>query len=252
MRKSTTRQLKKYPFLFSLLRKGYRTLFPIPPVPYTQIQKEILKNVKPQSPVFFVQVGSNDGMQGDPLHNIVVRNKNWRGIFIEPVGYLFERLKRNYRNSGRFIFEKKAIAPSSGTAEFFWVSEKAKADLGDALPYWYDQLGSFDKNNILRPLGGMLEPYIQSEKIKTIPLQGILDKYKVPKVDLLHIDAEGYDYKVLSTFDLSIYKPSVILYEHKHLSDIERNAAESLLGINGYACVEYGGDTLATISDGLD
>jgi len=82
----------------------------------------ILKNLKYNNSVFFVQVGSNDGMQGDSLHDIIVKNENWTGIFIEPVGFLFERLKRNYGNSDRLIFEKQAIAANRGVVEFFYVS----------------------------------------------------------------------------------------------------------------------------------
>ena len=163
------------------------------------------------------------------------------------MGYLFERLKNNYGPSDRFIFEKEAISPNRGMTEFFYVSENAKKELGDKLPYWYDQLGSFNKDHILKHLDGILEPYIVSEKINTIPLQDIFDKHKVKKVDLIHIDTEGYDYKVLLTIDFSKYRPRVILYEHKHLSDFERKSSESLLKNNGYICTQYGGDTLATI-----
>jgi len=247
MKQAIKERLKRYLFVFSLLRRIYRAFFPAPVFDSAQMQKKILKNLKRKNSIFFVQVGSNDGIQGDPLHNIIVTNNNWKGIFIEPVGFLFERLKRNYGNSDRFIFEKQAIAPSMGVAEFFYVSEKAKAELGDALPYWYDQLGSFDRNHILKHLDGILEPYILSETINTIPLQDIFDKHKVTRVDLIHIDTEGYDYSVLSTIDFSRYKPSVILYEHKHLSDVESKSAESLLIKNGYSCVQCGGDTLATI-----
>ena len=248
MKKAIKKRLEGYPFVFRFLRKIYRALYPAP-VQISILESSILKKLERKESIFFVQVGSNDGMQGDPLHNIIVTNSNWKGIFIEPVGFLFERLKKNYENSNRFIFENQAIAPSKGMLEFFYVSEKAKAELGDELPYWYDQLGSFDKNHILKHLDGVLEPYILSEGIQTTPLSDILDKHKVTTIDLIHIDTEGYDYKVLSTIDFSRFKPSVILYEHMHLSDVESKSAESLLNKNGYSCVQYGGDTLATIKD---
>lgn len=253
MKQVIIERLKRYPDFFSLLRKIYRAPYSsllkkfkkkiLKPKP---LQKSILKNLKQKDSIFFVQVGSNDGIRGDPLHDIIVTNKHWKGIFIEPVEYLFERLVHNYGSSDRFIFEKQAIAPSRGQVEFFYVSEKAKAELGDALPLWYDQLGSFDKKHILKHLDGILEPYILSDKINTIPLQGLLDKHKVTRVDLIHIDAESYDYKVLTTIDFSRCRPSVILFEHKHLSDADMKSAKLLLKKNGYRCVLYGSDTLAT------
>jgi FkbM family methyltransferase len=242
MKQAIKERLKRYPFVFGLSRRIYRTFFP---TQQQEIQKIILKHIKHKNSIFFVQVGSNDGLQGDPFYDIIVTNNKWKGIFIEPVGFLFERLKRHYGNSDRFIFENKAIAPSQGELEFFYVSEQAKAELGDALPWWYDQIGSFDKNHILKHLDGLLEPYILSEKINAVPLHDIFDKHKVKEVDIVHIDTEGYDYKVLSTINFSIYKPSVILYEHHHLSDVESKAAELLLKKNGYSCFQYGGDTLA-------
>lgn len=241
--------LKEHSFDLKALKKIYRDFFPDP---YTRmrnvIKRNILESLKNKDSVFFVQVGSNDGMQGDPLHDLIIRNSNWKGIFIEPVSFLFDRLKLNYGNSDRFIFEKQAIAPIRSTAEFFYVSQRAKAELGEALPYWYDQLGSFDRNHILKHLDGMLEPYIISEEIDAVPLQEIFDKHQVKRVDLLHIDTEGYDYKVLSTIDFSVYQPGVILYENAHLSTIEKESAESLLKSHGYTCTYYDGDTLATIS----
>lgn len=245
MKQAIKERLKSHPYVFRLLRKIHGILFSLRDS--VQLKKNILKSLKHKDSVFFVQVGSNDGTHGDPLHDIIVAHKNWNGIFIEPVGYLFKRLRRNYGSSNRFIFERKAIAPDRGAVEFFYVSEKAKAELGETLPYWYDQLGSFDKNHILKHLNGILEPYVLSERINTVPLQDIFDKHKVRRIDLLHIDTEGHDYKVLSTIDFSRYKPAVILYEHVHLSDVEREYAESLLKKNGYSCRQYGGDVLATI-----
>lgn len=215
---------------------------------YNQKQKKILEYLDKKNTIYFVQVGSNDGVQEDTLHDIIMTNNNWRGIFIEPVGYLFNRLKRNYGKSDRFIFENKAIAPDQGKIEFFYVSEKAKTELGDTLPYWYDQLGSFDKNHILKHLDGILEPYIVSERIVTVPLQDIFDKHGVTEIDLIQIDTEGYDYKVLTTIDFTRYKPCMILYEHKHLTEIERNLSESLLKKYGYECMQYGSDTMAVLA----
>lgn len=251
LKRAVLKRLKDHPALLGVFRRIYRTLFPVPvpaPAPELEVQQHILKNLSGKESVFFVQVGSNDGIHGDPLHDIIATNINWKGMFVEPVSFLFERLVRNYGFSERFIFENKAIAPNRGVVEFFYVSEKAKAKLGDELPFWYDQLGSFDKNHILKHLDGVLEPYIVCESIDTVTLQDIFDKHAVTSIDLIHIDTEGYDYKILSTLDFSKYQPSIILYEHMHLSDVEKNAAESLLRDNGYRCVQYAGDTLATIN----
>ena len=248
MKQAIRNKLKQHPAIFDPLRKVYRSLFPARD-PYQEskreIQARILDGLQGRSSVFFVQVGSNDGVQGDPLHELIGENESWRGIFIEPVGFLFNRLRSNYGNSSKYIFENKAIAQERGELAFYYVSKQAEAELGDRLPFWYDQLGSFDKNHILKHLDGALEPYIVSEAVQAVTIQDILDKHKVKELDLIHIDTEGYDYKVLSQCDFSRYRPKIVLYEHQHLSEEEKSMAQALLKESGYSCVEHGGDTLA-------
>lgn len=207
------------------------------------VQQQIVKAVGNKSEVFFVQVGSNDGVQGDPIHDLVIARENWRGIFIEPIHFLFCRLRKNYGDCERFVFENVAIGTRSETKKFYYVSEKAKSEL--ELPYWHDQLGSFDKNHITRLLGDQMSPYIIEADVECQPLQAILDRNRVDAIDLLHIDTEGFDYKVLSQLDLKRYKPSVILFEHHLLTDDEFFKARKLLRTNGYRLVQYGNDTLA-------
>ncbi|GGA33418.1 FkbM family methyltransferase [Okeania sp. KiyG1] len=252
MYESIKSTLSRYPAVYEPLRKAlnrYRNL----KIQYNsnrrlrKIQKQIWTHIRHKNSVFFVQVGSNDGFHGDPIRDLVIKNTNWKGIFIEPIPFLFERLKQNYNNSERFIFEKIAISTQRGFQKFYYVCEEAKTELG-GLPEWYDQLGSFDRNHILKHLQGKLEPYIIEEDIETITMQEIFDRNNVEAIDLLHIDTEGFDYKVLSQVDFLRYKPCVIMYEQKHLSNDEKKLAKSLLEKYNYNYLSYGGDILAFIN----
>jgi FkbM family methyltransferase len=196
-------------------------------------------------PVRFLQIGSNDGRFGDPLVRLIKMRGNWSGIFVEPVPYSFERLKQNYGTSEKFVFEQIAIGEAYETKTFYYVSEEAKANLGDQLPPWYDQLGTFDRPHILKHLDGVLEPYIVEVPIDCVPLVHVLDKHKVEKLDILHIDTEGFDYQVLKQFDLARYLPKVVLFEHKHLSEDEQAAADAMLLAQGYELFKVSGDTFA-------
>lgn len=233
--------LRRYPKAYARLRylylrhvRGHRLL-----------HEEIQGALAGLRQVYFVQVGSNDGTQGDPIHHLVTRHRQWRGIFIEPVPFLFARLKANYGDDARFVFENVAIGEQRGHAQFYYVSEAAKEALGERLPYWYDQLGSFDRNHIVKHLDGLLEPYIVAVELPCVPVQDILDRNAVTRVDLLHIDTEGYDYHVLSQFDFARYCPAVVLYEHKHLSAAVREQAQALMCSHGYQLYVRGADTLA-------
>ena len=231
--------LRNLPLVYPLGKWIYRRFRGSDPT----IQQQILKAVGSKPSVFFVQVGSNDGVQGDPIHDLIVERESWRGIFIEPIDFLFQRLRRNYGEAERFIFENVAIGTEKGSKKFYYVSEKARTELD--LPYWHDQLGSFDKAHIIKALGEQMMPYIVEEEIECLPLQAVLDRNGVEAIDLIHIDTEGFDYKVLSQLDLRRYKPSVILFEHHLLPDDEFVKARKLLRGAGYRLLQYGNDILA-------
>ncbi len=42
--------------------------------------------------VTFVQIGANDGVWNDPIEPYL-RGEKWRGVLVEPVPYVFARLK---------------------------------------------------------------------------------------------------------------------------------------------------------------
>jgi hypothetical protein len=78
-------------------------------------------------------------------------------------------------------------------------------------------------------------------------LDHVISKHQLTKLDLLLIDAEGHDYNVLRTLDLSKCQPQIVRFEHGHLLPWEIDAAVHYLGDNGYR-VLYGGyqhDTIA-------
>lgn len=194
------------------------------------------------SEVFLVQIGSNDGKTGDPFNQLLHKNANWKALFVEPVPYLFERLKNNYSDQTRFSFANVAIN-EGGRLTFYWMDPRAKDDFDD-LPFWYDQLGSFDKQHIIHELGERMESYILSQELEGLSLPNLLTRNKVEKLDILHIDTEGYDWKILSQLDLNTYEPKFILYESNHLSEEELSASYAFLK-ERYELFDAGIDVLA-------
>ena len=172
---------------------------------------------------FFVNVGANDGITGDPCGEFFLRHFSWTGLLIEPVPYCVERLKSIYHEQ-RFSVVQSAVG-IRGLKQFYYVFESAK-ELPD-LPPWFDQLGSFDVQHILKHLAGRLKPYITSREIFVETLREVLEVRRIEKVDFLQIDTEGSDLIVLKSLD-GFLKPKAILIEHVHLS--ESNRAE-LLGL---------------------
>ncbi len=205
------------------------------------LSRRLIQALGSRENVFVVQIGANDGSTGDPIHPLLTQKKSWRALLVEPVPFLFERLQRNYPEAGRFQFENVAIGRTVGHSTFYYVTAEAKAALPD-LPVWYEQLGSFDRAHIIRHLGAAIEPFIIAAKIPTAPLDVLLQRNAVTKIDLLHIDTEGYDWEILRQLDLQKFRPTVILFEHRHLPEELIKKAWAFLS-KDYTIVDTRGDS---------
>lgn len=222
-----------YPFLFSMLkRKQFLD---------SSFDKIIRHHSKRTKDFFFIQIGANDGLKADPIY-LYVNKYHWKGILIEPVQYIFNKLKANYKDVKNLAFENSAIGEKNGFKNFY----RLKRLEGRNIPLWYDEIGSFFKKNVLKHKDKLkdIEKYLITEKIRCSTLKSILAKYQVKKVDLLIIDAEGYDYQILKQIPFNKLKPKIIIFEDRHLSSNEKENCRKILIKNGYSIVR-GIDCLA-------
>jgi FkbM family methyltransferase len=193
---------------------------------------------------FFVKIGANDGISGDPISSVLLKNTQWKGLLIEPVPYCFDLLEKNFSDTNRFTLERIAVGTKSGQAPFYYVSQTACEQLPD-IPRWFNQLGSFDRNHIIKHLDGVLEPFIIECAIQVKPLSDILAENRIPQVHLLHIDTEGYDYEIFKTIDLKNCPPLILFIEHRHLSRKEKQTMKHMMRRSDYAVHDCGNDYLA-------
>ena len=180
----------------------------------TLIEKLHALDSRPE--IVFIQVGSNDGISGDPLHENICNSKKWRGVLVEPVPYLYEKLQNTYVNQSGLIFENAAVSSRNGESTLYHLP----ADIRDRfpeLPEWSEQLGSFSKKHIERQLGLELTPYIQTTAVSSTTLSDLAAKHDLARIDLIHTDTEGHDFQALSTLSKLPALPEMILFEHKHL-----------------------------------
>lgn len=192
------------------------------------------------APFHFVQVGSHDGRTDDPVHATAVRYPV-RGILVEPVPQLFARLSSTYADAAGLTLVNAAVGPEEGRASFHWVQPRP----GD--PPWVDQLGSFSRDVILRHGDDVAD---LDERITALPvdcrtLASLVAEHAFDRVDLLHVDAEGWDFAILQTVDFTAaWAPRFILYEQKHLGD-DKVAARAFLRRRGYRTVDFDMDVFA-------
>ena len=192
---------------------------------------------------FFVEVGSNDGDKHDHLRPFILA-RQWRGILVEPVPYIFARLKENYAGIDRLTLANVAIADRDGELPFYHLVEE-EDPVSSGLPEWYDGTGSFSRDALLKHRHEIpdVEERIVQTAVPTLTLTSLCRREGRTGVDLLLIDTEGYDWEILRNADLPAIQPRLVVYEHFHLSAEDRRACRAHLEELGYETMEEGFDT---------
>jgi FkbM family methyltransferase len=197
---------------------------------------------------YFIKIGAYDGVTGDPIVGMINRYK-WSGIMVEPVKYIYDNLSANYADRPNISLENIAIADRDGYKDFYYLRESD--DPG--LPIWYNQVGSFYLDHILKleDLIPNVESYLVSQPVQCLTFASLIDKYQPLKLDLIHIDTEGYDYEVIKLIDFHRVKPHAILYEQIHLKNGMKEESVAYLQGYGYSTIEIGNDILAYLPEGI-
>jgi FkbM family methyltransferase len=191
---------------------------------------------------YFIEIGSNDGEQSDQLSPFI-KSHRWKGLMIEPVPYLYERLKRNYGDLEGVGLVNLAIADHDGTTPFYYVIE---ADpMSDALPEWYEGIGSFDRQAVLRHGREIpdIEDRVVEAEVPCVTFETLCGRHRIERIDLILVDTEGYDAEIVAQIDLDRRRPRLLVYEHYHLTPEERLRCREMVEAAGYETMEEGFDT---------
>jgi FkbM family methyltransferase len=195
----------------------------------------------PRQDFFFIQVGAFDGRANDPLREIVMEH-GWRGILVEPQREVFRELEKNYGDQPGLVLRNVAVAGVSGPRTLY------KLRTGDAaLPPWAGQLASFRREVVLKH-GDVIPDIasrIETETVECLTFEDLLAPVRPDHIDLLQVDAEGYDFEILKLFHGAGLRARIIGFEHKHLSRPERNACVEHLISLGYRVALDGPDAVA-------
>lgn len=197
----------------------------------------------------FVQVGAHDGTQLDPLRD-QIRSRRWSGIMVEPVPYVFERLRARYGAHPRITLENVAVADRDGTLPFHHLPE---ASPHDGTWQWYDALGSFRRDVLLshdRQIPDIADRVVTTE-VPCLTFETLCRRHGVEAVDVIQIDAEGYDDVILEGIDLDRHRPALVMFERLHLADDAHRRCTDRLTAHGYEWTADPMDTLAVRSDVL-
>jgi FkbM family methyltransferase len=191
----------------------------------------------------FVEIGANDGIQHDHLR-LMIQELEWQGVMVEPVPYVFERLRAAYQDNDRVTLENAAIADRNDRLPFYHLAKAADYER-EGLPQWYDGIGSFSRKAVLSHVKAI--PDIPTRLVETevpaLTFDALCAKHGLASIDLVLIDAESYDHVILGDIDFGCYRPALVVYEHYHLATNDRSACSELMRGHGYETLEEGFDT---------
>lgn len=219
-----------------------------------------LAQLTQQAEFSIIQVGAYVGdTYSDPIAAFLKRTLSTSKhdatvVLIEPLQPFFDQLKANYGMLRGVHFENVAIADFSGERDFYYLDCDPVAH---GHPEWLRQLSSLRPDRMTTAWNayekdGALQEFYLAHRAKTsvrcVTLRDIMGKYSIATLDLLQIDAEGYDFEILKTIDFR-NAPRFINFESSLLSPTERSECDSMLRKAGYDLLEWGSDTFCTLGD---
>lgn len=196
---------------------------------------------------FFVQVGANDGERADDLRPLVLRY-HLRGLLIEPLPDMYERLQANYASEPQLEFANAAATREDGPVSLFRYS--SDAPVGDSA----HGMASFDESKIRRLAKdwGLDDRFVEEVRVRGATLRSLLDEHGVEAVSLLMVDTEGFDLEVIRMALECGLRPTLVKYEFAWLSLEDRKESCRLLAAHGYQFWHGPCDTLAVRVGDLD
>ena len=171
------------------------------------IEKLFKNNIKQ-----LIQIGANDGSRFDILNKFIKRNKT-NSILIEPIKKNFLELKKNYKKIRCVKLENCAISVNNEISFLFKVDEKFLKFYDNHIP----GITSFNKDHLIKH--GVKKKHISKEEVKSKSIKNIIKKNKLKRLDLLFIDTEGYDGKIVLDFlKIGLFYP-IIIFEYIHIDN---------------------------------
>lgn len=200
-----------------------------------------------------IQIGANDGITNDPIHKFIKRDR-WKGVLLEPQKSVFEHyLKKIYQKNQGLHPICAAIGVEDGHQKLY--------KIGFCDMRWATGLASFSKEKVEElfenrvvekncrkfgiPIPSEPEKRISYEEVLVISPKTLMRKYQIQTIDLLQIDAEGFDLEVIRIFDVPTTLPKAIIFENINHSKEELEECYHMLEANGYRLKKFGRDTLA-------
>lgn len=208
--------------------------------------------------VNILQIGANDGVINDPLYEFVSAHPDrTRIILVEPQAGLIAPLTRAYA----FHPEKRIFQGAIGGQDrliLYGVRPDCWSDL--EVPYakdWplyraptgiasarRDMVASWVERHYRGPLAA--DDVIERQEVESLDVPTLLQRVDLfSRLDVLVVDAEGWDDEVIYLSDIEGLRPALIYFEACHLDPPRLNALSYRLDRAGYEIRRMGDNALA-------
>lgn len=164
-----------------------------------------------------IQIGAFDGDLHDPLQGKILSTAR-TAILIEPQPRVAAALKERYRENSRIRVLEAAVAAQDGTAILY-----SDSDFSSKASLEIQHLDRFGKACEFQTT------------VRTISPQTLVTFADGCVPDLLQIDIEGMDWKILRLFLDAGIRPPIINFEHLHLDQSQRDESRSRIKQEGYS-----------------
>lgn len=156
-----------------------------------------------------IQIGGCDGKSFDPLYPYLQSYKGKvHGVIVEPIESYVDEIADVYSEYKGIKILRRAIHTEKENMLFY------RADIAhsDKLPDFAKGVASFNKSHLIK--FNIPKEHIIEEEVPCISMMELIEAENITSLDLLQIDAEGYDAEIIKSFDFSRIKPSIIHFEH--------------------------------------
>tara|TARA_B100001059_G_C17711815_1_gene515912 strand:- start:152 stop:865 length:714 start_codon:yes stop_codon:yes gene_type:complete len=194
--------------IFSFLKNIALFLFDLIDLYYHQKNiKNFLNKEKIKIDVLF-DVGSHMGTYTDL---ILRNNNNLKAYLFEPQSKIFERIKKKYKDNDNILTFNLGVSDEETTKELF-------INLHDLTSTFSDFNKKSKYLNLKAKLYGSSISNMSHEKetVKTITLDKFILENNLESIDLMKIDTEGHELKVIKGLEKKIDVVKNILIEFHH------------------------------------
>lgn len=169
-----------------------------------------------QTKGIYVDVGAHHPRRFS--NTLLLYRRGWRGVNIDAAPgsmRLFRRMRP------RDVNLEIGVAAAAAERDFYVFNEPA--------------LNTFDGE---RAKTLVTPPYVIDKvcKVRCAPLSEILGEHSIGAIDLLTIDAEGFDLEVLESLDWAVSRPRVVLTEQfsRDIATLLASKTHALMDTRGY------------------